>query len=153
VIVFDLKCGDCALVFEAWFGSSGDFDDQKNRGLLSCPVCSGSEVNKALMAPNIGAKGNSKAEVPMVAAPSPHPMVDEMKAALVKIAALQAEAIKSSTWVGSNFEAQARAMDAGTIETGNIYGKATPEQAQSMVEDGISVMPLIIPVIPPEERN
>jgi hypothetical protein len=153
VIVFDLKCADCASTFEAWFGSSSDFEDQKSRNLLCCPICNGASVSKALMAPNIGAKGNKKAEVPMVAVPSVPPAVAEMKAALAKIAALQAEAIKGSTWVGSNFETQARAMDAGTIETANIYGKATPEQAQAMAEDGIGVMPLLIPIVPPEERN
>ncbi len=153
MIVFDLKCLDCASTFEAWFGSSGDFEDQKSRNLLCCPMCNGSDVIKALMSPNVGAKGNVKSEVPMVAAPSIPQLSVEMKTALGKIAALQAEAIKGSTWVGTNFEKQAREMEAGTIKTANIYGKATPEQAQSMVDDGISVMPLLIPVVPPEERN
>ncbi len=153
MIVFDLKCSDCDSTFEAWFGKSADFEDQQARGLLLCPMCNGSTIKKALMAPNIGAKGNAKSEVPMVAPTADPNVAAEMKAALSKIAALQAEAIKGSTWVGTNFEKQAREMDAGTIEHANIYGKATPEQAQSMVEDGIGVVPLLIPIVPPEERN
>ena len=161
MIVFDLKCSDCEFKFEAWFGQSSDFEHQRSTGLLTCPVCNGANIGKALMAPNIGAKGNRqspqklapKLDVPMVASSPQAPMAAEMKAALGKIAALQAEAIKASTWVGSNFETQARAMDDGTVERANIYGKATPEQAASMVEDGISVMPLLIPIVPPEERN
>jgi hypothetical protein len=66
---------------------------------------------------------------------------------------VQAEAIKTSTWVGKDFERQARAMDAGDVDQAQIHGQATPEQARAMMEDGIGVMPLLIPVIPPEERN
>ena len=38
MIVFDLKCTH-AHVFEAWFGSSADYEDQRARGLLTCPIC------------------------------------------------------------------------------------------------------------------
>ena len=39
--------------FEGWFGSSGDFDDQKARGLLECPVCASKGVRKQIMAPAV----------------------------------------------------------------------------------------------------
>jgi hypothetical protein len=61
VIVFDLRCGN-AHVFEAWFGSSDDYADQKGRGLISCPMCGDAGIDKAAMAPNVSAKGNSRAE-------------------------------------------------------------------------------------------
>ena len=57
MIVFDLRCGE-GHVFEAWFGTGADFDDQSARGLVSCPVCGASDVVKAVMAPAVGAKSN-----------------------------------------------------------------------------------------------
>jgi hypothetical protein len=156
VIVFDLQCGAGSHRFEAWFSSSESYEDQRQRGLVSCPVCADTTVSKATMAPNIGAKGNrgetrpSSALMATTAEPDKNA---EMKAMLAKIADLQAATLKDSTWVGKDFEGQARAMDAGTADKASIHGQATPEQARSMIEDGISVMPLLIPIVPPDERN
>lgn len=161
MIVFDLKCG-ADHVFEAWFSSSSAFADQQARGLLLCPICSDTAITKAIMAPNIPAKANQRQEVlPPVSAPAasapvmtpPTPEAAAMAMMLRKIAEVQAEAIKNSSWVGKDFERQARAMDAGEIDQASIHGQATPEQAQALIEDGIDVMPLLIPIVPPEERN
>lgn len=156
MIVFDLKCR-AEHVFEAWFASSAAYEDQKARGLLLCPVCGDTGIDKAVMAPNVAAKGNQHLdpishEAPAVMAP-PSPEAAAMVAVMQKLAEVQAEAIKTSTWVGKDFERQARAMDAGDVDQAQIHGQATPEQARAMMEDGIGVMPLLIPVIPPEERN
>ena len=59
MIVFDLSC-DFGHRFEGWFGSSDDFADQQNRGLIACPECGSSQVEKAPMAPAVPAKANSK---------------------------------------------------------------------------------------------
>ena len=80
MIVFDLRCSH-DHVFEAWFGSSGAFEDQRERGLLSCPFCGDAEIGKAVMAPNIPAKGNRKqAPVPAVEVPTPAAMKAAMRA-------------------------------------------------------------------------
>ncbi|WP_156442886.1 DUF1178 family protein, partial [Sphingomonas sp. CCH9-H8] len=49
MIVFDLKCTR-THVFEAWFGSSADYEDQRARGLLTCPICGDADIAKAVMA-------------------------------------------------------------------------------------------------------
>src|SRR3546814_4404675 len=69
MIVFDIRCSS-AHVFEAWFGSTEDWEDQRRRKLVSCPVCGSGEVEKAVMAPAVAAKGNRRpdagaAPVPM----------------------------------------------------------------------------------------
>ena len=73
MIVFDLKCERQGHVFEAWFGSSADYADQQARGLLTCPICGDAQVVKAVMAPAVAAKGNSRAvavqDAPMPDAP------------------------------------------------------------------------------------
>jgi hypothetical protein len=154
MIVFDLKCADDGHVFETWFANSAAFDDQKKRGFLMCPQCGGANIGKALMAPNIPSKGNQRPENAlanvMTSAAEP---AEKLKALMTEVAAQQAKALKDSKWVGKDFERQARAMDAGEIDHGSIHGQATPEQAKAMMEDGVAVMPLLVPVIPPEEQN
>ena len=156
MIVFDLKC-DKAHVFEAWFANSDAFADQKQRGLLSCPLCGSAEVDKAVMAPNVAAKGNqrpdSTSSTSMPAPVANAPVPTEIKALMQTLAKAQSALLEKSEWVGKDFASKARAMDAGDIDQGLIHGQATPEEAKSLIEDGIGVMPLPFPVIPPDKQN
>lgn len=142
MIVFDLKCGG-GHVFEAWFGSSADYEDQQARKLVSCPVCGDGSVTKAVMAPNVAAKGNAKPDVTPAA----------IKAAMAELAKAQAQALSNSTWVGGDFANQARAMHLGEQDHATIHGQATPAEARSLVEDGVPVAPLPFPVVPPDRSN
>lgn len=152
MIVFDLKCIS-GHVFEAWFASSDAFQDQKARNLLSCPLCGVSDVDKAIMAPNVPAKANQRRESIVTLANDVPTAATEVKAVLAKLAAAQAELIKNSQWVGRDFAQQARAMDAGEIDAALIHGQTSPDEARGLLEDGISVMPLLLPVVPPEKQN
>ncbi len=73
MIVFDLRCSPNGHVFEAWFGSSDDYESQRSRGLVQCPLCGAEAVEKAVMAPRVGAKGNQ--------APAPTSGVSQVVAA------------------------------------------------------------------------
>lgn len=152
MIVFDLKCIS-GHVFEAWFVSSDAFQDQKARNLLSCPLCGVIDVGKAIMAPNVPAKANQRRESNVTLANDVPTAATAVKAVLAKLAAVQAELIKNSQWVGRDFAQQARAMDAGEIDAALIHGQTSPDEARGLLEDGISVMPLLLPVIPPEKQN
>ncbi len=152
MIVFDLKC-TTGHVFEAWFANTEAFQDQKSRNLLACPMCGIADVEKAVMAPNVPKKGNQrKAASVDVVSDAPAADVD-MKAMVAKLAAAQAAFIKNSQWVGRDFAQKARAMDAGEIDPVLIHGQASPDEARELLEEGISVMPLLIPVVPPEKQN
>jgi hypothetical protein len=72
---------------------------------------------------------------------------------LQAMATMQAEALKQSRWVGSDFAEQSRAQHYGEREVETIHGQATPEQAQDLIEEGIAVMPLPFPVAPPDQTN
>ena len=158
MIVFDLKCAH-DHVFEAWFGSSSAFEDQRERGLVSCPICGDSTVIKAVMAPNVGAKGNSRtAVVPATQALRPQAPVmqiapEAMKAALQSIATAQAKALETSEWVGRAFADRARAMHAGEEDAAPIHGQSTRAEAIALVEEGVSIAPLLVPVVPPDAVN
>ncbi len=154
MIVFDLKC--CAdHVFEAWFGNSAGFEDQRTRGLIACPFCGDTAISKAVMAPNIAAKGNSKQEVlpavqPVASAPA---APSEIKAFLAAAAAVQAKMLATSQWVGRSFADTARAMDAGDVPHATIHGEVTRDEAKALIDDGVAVTPLPFPVIDPARHN
>ena len=152
MIVYDLKCGN-AHVFEAWFGSSSDYDDQRARGLVACPMCGDGTIEKAVMAPNIATAGNI--QTAQTAAPlGPNGVTPEvMKAAMAELATLQKKALEGSTWVGSKFANRARAMHEGDEEHAPIHGQASPEEAKALIDDGVTVSPLPFPVVPPEACN
>ena len=154
MIVFDLECQALGHRFEGWFASSEDFATQQARRLLTCPHCGSPEIAKAVMAPSIGRKGNQlpavQAKRKPVAGGALPPKAREMMA---KLATMQAEALKQSTWVGEKFADTSRAMHYGERETETIHGQATAKEAKDLIEEGIAVMPLLIPITPPEELN
>jgi len=157
MIVFDLVCAH-AHVFEAWFGSTEDYDKQQARGLVTCPMCGSGEVQKAVMAPNVSPKSNSRAVVPApkpAAAPVPMQagaaLPADVKAALTALAQAQAKALEGSEHVGRRFAAEARAIHTGDAPERIIHGHATAEEAKSLIEDGVPVAPLPFPVVPPEQ--
>lgn len=151
MIVFDLACAD-GHVFEAWFAGSDAYQDQKARGLLCCPVCGATDVDKAVMAPNVAKKGNQRVTA-MTAPADITPQPTEVKALLEKMASVQAEMLKSSQWVGTEFASKARAMEAGDIDPAVIHGQTSLNEARELLEDGIAVMPLLLPIVPPEKQN
>jgi len=160
MIVFELECAPAAHRFEGWFKSSDDFARQCGRGLLSCPQCGSANVTKALTAPRLARKGNqlavpaakpeAPARQPAMASPKLPP---EALAMMQALAAMQAEAIKESTYVGDRFAADARAMHYGEKDQATIHGAATREEAEELWEEGIMVAPLLIPIAPPDEVN
>ncbi len=159
MIVFDLKCEGAGHVFEAWFGSSTDYEDQKARGLLACPMCGDTRIGKALMAPAIPAKGNSRVEAPPAAPEQAAPVAvstgDEtrMRALIDALATAQKKALEGSTWVGRGFAEQARAMHYGEQDRSSIHGEVAPEEAKALFAEGVEVAPLPFLVVPPQAKN
>ena len=142
MIVFDLRC-DAGHVFEGWFGSGADFESQRTRGMVSCPLCGSAEIAKAPMAPRVGAKGN--------AVPDPSPAV--MKKMLAEMATLQKKILAQSDNVGDRFPDEARAIHLGETEARAIHGRASRADAESLADEGIPISPLPFPVPDPGEEN
>ncbi len=151
MIVFDLAC-DHAHTFEGWFASTLDYEDQTARGLLTCPVCESVAVTKAPMAPAVPAKGNRAPRTASQALASgavPAGLAEAFKA----LATAQARALANSEWVGDRFAAEVRSMHYGETEERQVHGRASRGDAVALVEEGIAVTPLLVPVQPPEELN
>ena len=133
MIVFDLQCLDGGETFEAWFRSNADYDEQRGKGLIACPFCKSARIAKAPMAPSVSRKDGANP--------------------LARLAAIQAEALKDSRWVGDQFAETARAMHSGEIKRELVHGNATMEQARSLADEGVPVTPLPLPVVPPSQLN
>ena len=153
MIVFDLCCAAGDHRFEAWFASSDSFADQQARGLIACPVCGDSAVKKAVMAPRVGAKSNQALVTPVPATTEPESGHDLVRKLLADIEAKQSQMLPQSRWVGRDFANAARAMHEGRAAGDLIHGQASPDEAQALRDDGIAAMPLLVPVVPPEQCN
>ena len=152
MIVFDLICQPAGHRFEGWFASSDAFADQQQRGLVDCPHCGTTAVDKAPMAPAVPKKGNQLV-TPAKPAPVAAGLPPEAVAVMETLARMQAEALKQSRWVGEDFAEQSRAIHYGEREAEPIHGKATLEEAKELLEEGVAVMPLPFPVVPPDQAN
>jgi hypothetical protein len=153
VIVFDLICRPDGHVFEAWFGSSDDYDSQRRRGMVRCPLCGASDVQKAVTAARLGVKGNQRLAGERAAPKMVSSDPIGVKRILAAMAAAQKQILEQSEYVGDRFADEARAIHVGEADVRPIHGRATPEQSESLLEDGIAVAPLPFPVIEPREQN
>lgn len=161
MIRYALHC-DRNHAFESWFQSSSAYDSQVKRKLVTCPICGSAKVEKAIMAPRLSKGGGRRTtiEAPVEApAPTPAPAPASAPVAMVspqeqqfraKLKELRDHLIKNSDNVGKRFPEEARKMHYGEAEHRSIYGEASPDEAEKMLEEGIEFHPL--PVLP-EDRN
>jgi len=155
MIRYNLRC-ERGHGFESWFQSSAAYEAQEKRKLVSCPACGSVKVERAIMAPQIVSKARSRAEpAPAagteVAAPASTPLMMAQERELrAKIKELRDHIVKNADNVGERFPNEARKMHYGDIEHRPIYGEASPEEARSLIDEGVEVSPL--PVLP-EDRN
>jgi hypothetical protein len=147
--------------FESWFQDSAAYDEQAGSGLVTCPQCNSSKVNKAIMAPRLSATAKKGASIQAAtpapeapanpATPAPVAMMSPQEQELrAKLKEVRDHLIKNADNVGAKFPEEARKMHYGEIEHRSIYGVASPEEAKELSEEGIEFHPL--PTLP-DERN
>jgi hypothetical protein len=156
MIRYNLSC-DRGHAFESWFQSSSAYESQEKRKLVSCPACGSVKVERAIMAPQIVSKKGRDRTAPSpaasteVAAPASTPLMMAQERELrAKLKELRDHIVKSADNVGERFPNEARKMHYGDIEHRPIYGEASPEEARSLIDEGVEVSPL--PVLP-DDRN
>ena len=155
MIRYNLHC-ERDHVFESWFQSSSAYETQEKRKLVTCPVCGSAKVERAIMAPQIVSKKGRDVPVqapaaPETATPTSTPLMMAQERELrAKLKELRDHIVKNADNVGERFPNEARKMHYGDIEHRPIYGEASPEEARSLIEEGVEVSPL--PVLP-DDRN
>jgi hypothetical protein len=156
MIRYNLRC-ERDHAFESWFQSSSAYESQEKRKLVNCPVCGSAKVERAIMAPQIVSKKGrdvpvqAPAAAPEVNASASTPLMMAQERELrTKLKELRDHIVKNADNVGERFPNEARKMHYGDIEHRPIYGEASPEEARSLIEEGVEVSPL--PVLP-DDRN
>jgi hypothetical protein len=122
MILFTLRCAS-GHEFEGWFRDGEGFEAQQKASEIACPQCGDSQIEKALMAPHIG---RSRDKTPISPA--------QMRAALLE---MRRQVETNCDYVGERFAEEARRIHYGETEKRNIYGEATPEQAEELHDEDI----------------
>ena len=128
MIKYQLRC-KCEHEFEGWFPSSKEYTRQKNKGMIQCPMCDSTSVDKAIMAPSVK-KSNSK-KLPddyMV-------MGDSAESILRK---LNKKIKKDFQDVGKNFAKEARKAHKGKRDQ-KFYGTTTKDEVNKLLDEGIDL--------------
>lgn len=132
MIRFALHCAQ-DHEFEGWFKSGESFDQQAAANDISCPICGGTQVRKAVMAPAIARSGGRDGLSP-----------EQVKVAMMlhMLKQVREHVEKNFDNVGDRFAEEARRIHYGEAEARDIFGQATLDEAKELLEEGIEVRPL-----------
>jgi hypothetical protein len=144
--VFDLQCSQGHL-FEGWFGSDDDFQAQKARGLLACPLCNDAEVRRLPSAPRLNLSGAQAPQATPAAAPAATTTATVARTADMQSAWLQAmrQLVERTEDVGERFAEEARRIHYGEVAQRGIRGQASPEERQALLDEGIETVAIPLP--------
>lgn len=140
--VFDLRCRH-DHAFEGWFASDDDFQAQQARGLLRCPLCDDTEVQRLPSAPRLnlsGAQAPAPAEAPAAAQAVTRP--GDLQAAWLHAVR---ELVEKTEDVGERFAEEARRIHYGETPQRGIRGQASPEERHALLEEGIETVAIPMP--------
>ena len=144
MIRYALSC-DGDHPFEAWFGSSSDYDDQAARGLVECPFCGSRNIAKQIMAPAVAGTKKRAADPDMAA------RVQTMM--LQAAREVRSHVEQNFDYVGDTFAREARDIHEGRSEKREIYGEATSAEVRALKEDGIPCAALPPAPVDPSKAN
>jgi hypothetical protein len=150
--------------FEVWFPSSEACDQQIQKKLVACPTCESTKVSKALMAPSVvtserksqrrkGAKKEPtpNAVVPVPSASAPSQMLSgPQREILQQLKAMRDKVLAEAEYVGPRFADEARKIHNEEAPGRGIYGEASAEEVEELVNEGIDIVP--IPVLPDDHN-
>lgn len=145
--VLDLQCSN-GHTFEGWFASEDDFQLQHARAMVQCPMCGTPDIVKKLSAPRLSLSGAHAPATALAPAPTTFDVATPASSDTSLAAAWMAVArhvLANTTDVGNRFAEEARKMHYGEVEERSIRGKTTPDEAMALLDEGIEVLPLLLP--------
>jgi hypothetical protein len=150
VIVVDLIC-EHEHRFEGWFVRSEDIESQQQRGLLSCAICGSRNMRRLPSAPHVQ-RGSSEETSSAHDETQDAAVVSSDRGVQVEPAEAQhllqllvkklQESAEKSEDVGDDFPVEVRRIHFGDAEDRAIRGKASAADVTSLLEEGISVLPI-----------
>jgi hypothetical protein len=149
VKIFDLLCANDHR-FEGWFGSSDDYEEQREAGEIACPLCGDNQVVKVPAASyvNTGVSDRPVKSEPDEAPPAPPQYANFRSTMLAKLVEY---VVKNTEDVGHNFAEEARKIHYGETPERKIRGTASQQEVTELRDEGIDVVAL--PVTIPAGRN
>lgn len=147
MILYQLRCSK-DHEFEAWFKDGQTCERQLARKTVECPACGSRKVAKALMAPRISGSEKKQQQVANLPAKAPgapgdhggsHPMSVMASAMRQHLQEVRSKVEANCDYVGDKFADEARKIHYGETEARGIYGEATDQQHQELVEEGVEV--------------
>jgi hypothetical protein len=123
MIAYQLRCRN-GHSFEGWFKDSAAYDQQAAEGKLTCPSCNSRKVEKAVMAPAIAGKAREQAE------------------ARAALKAMRQAMLAEAEHVGGAFPEEARKIHYGEADERAIYGEASLEEVEQLLDEGVPVAPI-----------
>ncbi len=144
--VLNLQCRH-GHAFEGWFASHEDYESQRERGLLVCPVCNDAEVAKLPSAPRLNLGHGTQEVAPAAPAASPAPTVAPATPQHLQAAWMQVvrQVMANTEDVGSQFAEEARKIHYGEAQARHIRGQASREDTEALLDEGIDILPLPVP--------
>ena len=130
MIKYNLIC-ECGQTFESWFSSSTEYDSLKKKKLINCIYCHNTAVQKSVMSPNLSSKSNKAIKKTKLEKKIKKQLLDFRK-----------YIEKNCENVGSNFPQEARSIHYDKKKSKGIYGKATTEETNELLEEGIEITTL-----------
>ncbi|MFM7800982.1 MAG: DUF1178 family protein, partial [Limnohabitans sp.] len=139
--------------------SEEDYQSQRERNLVECPVCADSTIHKRLSAPRLNLltsrlSGQSNHDNALTVGPESaslpessalQPPHDAQKAAQMAWLNMVQHVIANTEDVGPDFAEEVRKMHYGETAERQIRGQVSLEETRSLLEEGIPVMPLTLP--------
>ena len=127
MIKYNLIC-KCGKIFESWFSNSSEYDSLSKKKLINCIYCDSTSVKKSVMSPNLSEKSNKTSKQNKLEKSVKKQLLDFRK-----------YIEKNCKNVGDNFTQEARSIHYDKKTSKGIYGKATLEETNELLEEGIEV--------------
>jgi len=129
MIKYKLICKNCDLLFDSWFATSKEYENLKNKKLLSCHVCNSKKIEKTLMAPKLlKINDNNKNSNEFIRLNRINKKLKEYKKFIEN----------NFEYVGENFAYEARTIHYNKKKRKKgIYGTASKEEVKELREEGI----------------
>jgi len=142
MIVYELTCAH-AHRFEGWFASGDDFASQRERGLVTCPICDDGHVERVPSARVSVPKGGAPtAPTPGAPSQSRAPSGDVTTVLPAELLAKLREVVKQTENVGTRFPEEARRIHYEEVPARPIRGEASPDDAKALQDEGIDFSPV-----------
>ena len=147
MIVLNLSC-DQGHLFEGWFASRDVFGEQVTRGMVNCTHCQSSVITALPSGPYVRRDrqrlrnhetqaGNEMVDTSVVHMPTP----DVAKQLYASLAAMA----RTAENVGIHFPEEARRIHYKEAPPRTIRGIASSDETRELMEEGIMVLPALVP--------